>query len=233
MKVFTVLVVDDDLQILDFLRPKLKGAGYDVLTATNGLEALQLIKDRQPDMLVLDMRMPGKDGLSTLKELRNDSAMPVIILSAKGSDADKIAGLEAGADDYLSKPFNPDELVSRIKALKRRLDPPNARLSLGLFSFENISIDFEKRELTVNGTEQHLTNKEWLLLVELIRNTERLVTYDYLLERVWGYEYRGDVQLVRSWMSRLRRKIEKDPGNPKLIRNIPKSGYIMKQLSSL
>ncbi len=232
MKRFTILVVDDDEQILDFLRPKLKGVGYNVLTASNGVEALEQAKAQEPDLLVLDLAMPEKDGLETLEEIRDFSAIPVIILSARGADADKIKGLKLGADDYLSKPFNPDELVARIEAVRRRLEPAETRITLKPLSFEDLTVDFDKHLIEVGGEEKQLTNIEWLLLSELARNAGRLVTYHHLLTTVWGAEYRNDVQLVRSWVSRLRRKIESDPGNPKLIRNLPKSGYILDQPSS-
>lgn len=232
MKTYTILVVDDDQNILDFLRPKLKGAGYNVLTASNGVEALEQVKDQEPDLLVLDMMMPEKDGLETLKEIRDFSAVPVIVLSARGADTDKIKGLELGADDYLSKPFNPDELLARIRALRRRFEPAEARKTLRTLSFGALTIDFEKRVVIAGGEEKYLTNIEWLLLGELAHNAGRLVTYSYLLSRVWGAEYRDDVQLVRSWVSRLRHKLEKDPDNPRLIRNLPKAGYIMSQPSA-
>ena len=232
MKAFTILVVDDDRQILDFLRPKLRGAGYNVLTAGNGIEALEQVKNQEPDLLVLDMMMPEKDGLETLREIRDFSAVPVIVLSARGSDADKIKGLEFGADDYLAKPFNPDELIARIKALQRRFEPAEARVTLKRIVFEELTIDFEGRLVTVGGEARHLTNIEWLLLTELACNAGRLVTYGYLLARVWGTEYRDDVQLVRSWVSRLRHKLEKDPDKPRLIRNLSKAGYILTLPSS-
>ena len=232
MKRFTILVVDDDEQILDFLRPKLRGSGYNVLTASNGFEALEQAKTQEPDILVLDLTMPRMDGFETLKEMRNFSAVPVIFLSARGADADKIKGLELGADDYLSKPFNPDELIARIEAVRRRLEPAETRKTLKPLSFEDLTVDFDKRVVSVSGEEKYLTNLEWLLLTELARNAGRLVTYHHLLTTVWGTEYRDDVQLVRSWISRLRHKIESEPGNPRLIRNMPKAGYIMNQPSS-
>jgi len=232
MKRFTILVVDDDEQILDFLRPKLRGSGYNVLTASNGIEALEQAKTQEPDLLVLDLVMPQMDGFETLKEIRNFSAMPAIFLSARGADADKIKGLKLGADDYLSKPFNPDELIARIEAIRRRLEPAETRKTLKTLSFENLTIDFDKHLIVVGGEKKQLTNIEWLLLSELARNAGRLVTYHHLLTTVWGDEYRDDVQLVRSWISRLRHKIEKDPDNPRLIRNLPKAGYIMNQPSS-
>ncbi|MDD5702222.1 MAG: response regulator transcription factor [Dehalococcoidales bacterium] len=232
MKRFAILVVDDDEQILDFLRPKLRGSGYNVLTASNGIEALEQAKTQEPDIIVLDLAMPQMDGFETLKEMRDFSAVPVIFLSARGADADKIKGLKMGADDYLSKPFNPDELIARIEAVRRRLEPAETRKTLKPLSFEDLTVDFDKHLVVVNGEEKRLTNIEWLLLSELARNAGRLVTYHHLLTTVWGAEYRDDVQLVRSWISRLRHKIEKDPDNPRLIRNLPKAGYIMNLPSS-
>jgi two-component system KDP operon response regulator KdpE len=231
MKKFTILVVDDDDQILDFLRPKLRGSGYNVLTASDGVEALEQARTQEPDIMVLDLAMPQMDGFETLREIRNISAVPVIILSARGADADKIKGLKLGADDYLSKPFNPDELIARIEAVRRRLEPAETRKTLKPLSFEDLTVDFDKHLIEVGGEEKQLTNIEWLLLSELARNAGRLVTYRHLLTTVWGAEYRNEVQLVRSWISRLRRKIEKDPDNPRLIRNLPKAGYIMNQPS--
>jgi len=232
MKKFAILVVDDDEQILDFLCPKLKGVGYNVLTANNGIEALEQAEAQDPDLLVLDLVMPKMGGFETLKEIRKFSAVPVIVLSARGADVDKIKGLELGADDYLSKPFNPDELLARIKALRRRFEPAEARKTLKTLFFEDLTIDFEKHAVTVSGEAKYLTHIEWLLLDELARNAGRLITYNHLLTYIWGSEYRDDIQLVRSWISRLRHKIEKDPDNPKLIRNLPKAGYIMNQPSA-
>lgn len=226
-KPFRILVVDDEKRILTFLKSKLKASGYEVVIAQNGNEALQQFHSQTIDLMVLDLVMPGMDGLQTLRELRGFSTVPVIVLSAKGSDRDKINGLELGADDYLAKPFNPDELVARIESVRRRLQPmaqpqPSARFSLG-----DISIDFDRRRVMVRGKEKKLTRIEWLLLDELTRNAGRLMLYDDLLTRVWGAEYRDDVQILRTWISRLREKLEDDPGNPKLIRTIPKSGYIL------
>ena len=232
MKQFTVLVVDDDERILDFLRPKLRSTGYKVLTASNGVEALEIAKSQELDLLVLDLMMPEMDGFEMLKELRGFSGAPVIILSARGNDIDKIRGLKLGADDYLPKPFNPDELIARIEAVRRRLRPAETRKILRPLSFENVNIDFDKHLVLVGGEHRYLTNIEWLLLQELAYNVGRLITYDHLLTRVWGPEYRGEVQIVRTWMSRLRRKLEKDPHNPRLIRTFPKVGYIMDQPSA-
>jgi two-component system KDP operon response regulator KdpE len=221
------LVVDDEERIVNFLRAKLKASGYDVLTASNGVEGIEQVEGQEPDLVVLDLLMPRMDGFETLKQLRSFSSVPVIILSAKGADADKIKGLGLGADDYLPKPFNPDELVARIEAVRRRLTPADRRGTPEPLAAGDVRIDFRARRVLVRGKEEHLTRIEWLLLSELARNTGRLMTYEELLTRVWGPEYRNDVQTLRTWVSRLRYKLEKEPGNPRLIRTVPKTGYIM------
>ena len=144
MKRFCILLVDDEQRILAFLRSKLRVSGYEVITASNGLEALEQVQAQEPDLVVLDIMMPKKDGFETLKELRTFSPVPVIILSAKGSQEDKIKGLGLGADDYLAKPFSPDELVARIEAVRRRLAPGEKRKTLEQFSLGNVTIDFKK-----------------------------------------------------------------------------------------
>ena len=232
MKQFRILVVDDEERILNFLRSKLKASGYEVLTASNGVEALEQAQAQEPDMIVLDLIMPKMDGFETLKELRSFSAVPVIILSARGADADKIKGLGLGADDYLPKPFNPDELVARVEAVRRRLEPAERRKIPEPFPLGDITIDFKKRSVVVRGEEKYLTRIEWLLLSELAHNVGRLMLYEELLTQVWGPEYRNDVQLLRTWISRLRHKLERDPEDPKLIRTIPKTGYIIDQPTS-
>jgi two-component system KDP operon response regulator KdpE len=227
LKQFLILLVDDDERILNFLRSKLKALGYKVLTARNGLDALEQVKGQEPDLMVLDLLMPKLDGFETLKELRSFSLIPVIILTAKGADTEKIKGLELGADDYLPKPFNPDELVARIEAVRRRIEPAERRKAIAPLSLGDVDVDFERHTVTRDGQDVYLTRIEWLLLGELSRNTGRLMTYEKLLSQVWGPEYRDDVQLLRTWVSRLRYKLEADPGNPKLISTIPKAGYII------
>ena len=232
MKQFRVLVVDDEERILNFLRSKLKISGYEVLTASNGVEALEQVKAQEPDLVLLDVLMPKKDGFETLKELRTFSSVPTIILSAKGANADKIKGLALGADDYLAKPFSPDELVARIEAVRRRLASAENRKVYEQLSLGDLTIDFKKRLVIVKGEEARLTRIEWLLLSELARNAGRLMLYGELLTRIWGPEYRDDVQILRTWISRLRSKIERDPNNPVLIRTIPKTGYMIDQPSA-
>ena len=227
MKRFRILVVDDEVRIVNFLGSKLKASGYEVLTAANGLEGLEQVQAQEPDLVVLDLLMPKMDGLEMLKQLRSFSAVPVIILTAMGDDTDRIKGLELGADDYLPKPFNPDELVARIEAVRRRLEPAQRGETPEVMELGEVTIDFKKRSLQVGGKEQYLTRTEWLLLSQLVNNAGRLMLYEELLTRVWGPEYRDDIQILRTWISRLRSKLESDPQSPPLIRTVPKTGYII------
>jgi len=176
---------------------------------------------------VLDLLMPKMDGLEMLDRLRGFSSVPVVVLSAKGSDIDRIKGLKLGADDYLPKPFNPDELVARIEAVRRRLRPAEKRKPVEVLNLGDLTIDFNKRRTTVRGEDKQLTRIEWLLLTELAQNAGRLMLYEELLNRVWGPEYRNDVHILRTWVSRLRSKLEMGPGCHKLIRTIPKAGYMI------
>ncbi len=227
MKQFRILVVDDEKRILNFLRTKLKASGYEVLTAADGFEALEQVQAQEPDLILLDVLMPRMDGFETLKRLRSFCATPVIVLSAKGSDVDKIKGLGLGADDYLPKPFNPDELIARIEAVKRRIKPGQSKQTSELLTVGNLTIDFKARKVALGNDEKYLTRIEWLLLSELARNMGRLMAYEELLSQVWGPEYRNDIQLLRTWMSRLRAKLDRGTDSPELISTVPKAGYIM------
>jgi two-component system KDP operon response regulator KdpE len=232
VKQFRVLIVDDEPRIIKFLDLKLKASGYDVLTANNGAEALAQVQAQEPDLLVLDVVMPGMDGFETLKQVRSVSSIPVIILSAREANTDKVKGLKMGADDYLAKPFNPDELVARIEAVRRRLASAEDRKVVDTMTLGDVTINFKNRLVIVNRKEIQLTRIEWLLLSELARNRGKLMLYGELLTRVWGPEYRDDVQILRTWISRLRRKTEKDPDNPALIRTVPKTGYIIDETTT-
>jgi len=227
VKQFCVLIVDDEPRILKFLEIKLKASGYEVLTANNGSEALAQVQTQEPDLLILDVVMPGIDGFETLKQVRAFSTIPVIILSAKEANVDKIKGLKLGADDYLAKPFNPDELMARIEAVKRRLAPLESRKVVDLITLGHVIINLKNHLVIVDGKEIQLTRIEWLLLSELARNTGKLMLYGELLTRVWGPEYRDDVQILRTWVSRLRRKIEPGSNHPPLIHTVPKTGYMI------
>ena len=232
MKRFRILIVEDDARITNFLRSKLKSSGYEVLSACNGLEGPEQTQAQGPDMIVLDILMPKMNGFEMLKELRGFSTVPVIMLTAKDAHADRIKGLQLGADDYLPKPFNPDELVARIEAVRRRLELGERLKVPEVFNLGHITVDFKRHSIYIKGEEQYLTRIEWLLLSQLINNAGCLMQYEELLTRVWGPEYRDDVQLLRTCISRLRSKLEDDPNNPKIIRNIPRTGYILNQPAS-
>ena len=227
VKQFSVLVVDDEPRIIKFLHLKLKASGYEVITADNGAEALAEVQAQEPDLLVLDVMMPGMDGFEVLKQVRAFSSVPVIILSARESNVDKIKGLQLGADDYLAKPFSPDELVARIEAVRRRLAPAENRKAPDMITLNNITINLNNHSVMVEGKEIQLTRIEWLLLSELARNRGKLLMYGDLLTRVWGPEYRDDVQILRTWISRLRHKIEPGSDYPPIIQTVPKTGYMI------
>jgi two-component system KDP operon response regulator KdpE len=229
MKRLLILLVDDEERILNFLKTKLKTLAYEVILANNGIEAIEQIQGQEPDLVVLDVIMPKMDGFQTLKELRTFSSVPVIMLSARGDDSDRIKGLGLGADDYLPKPFNPDELVARIEAIRRRLNSPERKSIPKELTLHGLNIKFDEHRITVRGEDVKLTRIEWLLLNELAGNAGHLMVYYDLLARVWGPEYRNDVQILRTWISRLRQKIEEDHLHPKIISTVPKTGYIFKK----
>jgi DNA-binding response OmpR family regulator len=226
MKRFVILLVDDEERILNFLKTKLKMLSYEVILASNGVEALEQVQGQEPDIVVLDVMMPQKDGFETLKELRHFSPVPVIMLSARGDDSDRIKGLGLGADDYIAKPFNPDELVARIEAIRRRTSSLDRQKIPKELIIQRLKINFDERILIVRGEEVKLTRIEWLLLSELTINAGHLLTYCDLLSTIWGPEYRDDFQILRTWISRLRQKIEVDASDAKFISTIPKTGYI-------
>jgi DNA-binding response OmpR family regulator len=228
MKRFVILLVDDEDRILNFLKMKLKLLAYEVILARNGVEALEQAQGQDPDLVVLDVMMPKKDGFETLRELRTFSSVPVIMLSARGDDSDRIKGLGLGADDYMAKPFNPDELVARIEAIRRRLSSLERKVIPRELIVQDLKINFDERHLTVRGKEIKLTRLEWLLLSELAINAGHLMTYYDLLSAIWGPEYRDDVQVLRTWISRLRQKLEIDPADAKIIITVSKAGYLFK-----
>ncbi|MBI4101404.1 MAG: response regulator transcription factor [Candidatus Nealsonbacteria bacterium] len=227
MSKLLVLIVDDEQRICNFLSAKFRSEGYETITAQDGREALEqvLSHEPKPDIIILDIMMPMMDGWEFLKELRTFSDIPVIILSAREAGADKIKGLDLGADDYVTKPFNPDELMARARAVLRRCGyNPSLRQAL---SFPGLEINFSKREAIVQGEEKPLTRIEWLLLAKLAERPGELMSYAELLSNVWGPEYRDDIKLLQTWILRLRGKIEADPKNPQLIRTVPREGYIL------
>ncbi len=228
MRKWTVLVVDDEPRILRFVRAELESAGFRVLTANDGAAALEVVSRENPDLVVLDVIMPGMDGFEVLKRLRSLSSRPVILLTARGSDADKVRGLDLGADDYLTKPFSPDELSARVRAVLRRaaaaggMRPSDTRLEVG-----DLTIDFDRRRVTVGDRDVQMSRTEWQLLQQLALNAGRVMLHEDLLVRTWGPEYRDDVEYLRVWVSRLRRKIETDAAHPRYLRTVSGVGYVL------
>jgi two-component system, OmpR family, KDP operon response regulator KdpE len=220
-----VLVVDDESGILRLVDLVLANNGFRVIAADNGLEALQLAEQRRPDLIILDIKMPEMGGMEVLRRLRARTSVPVIFLTAQTEDDNRILGLESGADDYVVKPFNPDELSARVRAVLRRAHhlPGDG----GKLRVDGVEIDLESRLVKKNGEVVALTRTEWRLLQELAANAGRVMLNEELLSRVWGPEYRSDFQYLRVWISRLRAKLEKKASEPKIISTFPGIGYML------
>jgi two-component system KDP operon response regulator KdpE len=221
-----VLVVDDEPRMIGFIRMNLEIEGHQVIEAHSGVEALEAIRTKLPDVVLLDVMMPDLDGFETLRMLREFSNIPVIMLTAKGEENDKVYGLELGADDYVTKPFGPRELSSRIKAVLRRAEIPTATPDQAILRIDDrLQVDFNRREVIVEGNHIKLRPTEYRLLYHLIENTGWTVPHDQLLAKVWGYEYRDEAHYVRLYVNYLREKIEKDPSNPQYILTERGVGY--------
>ena len=220
----SVLVVDDEPKILDIIRLTLEREGFEVFEAEDGYQAMEKAREVIPDLVLLDVMMPGMDGFEVLKEIRSVSNVPVIILTVKGTEADKVRGLELGADDYITKPFGHRELVSRIKAVLRRVEGAPAGKGRIVVD-EDLAVDFDKREVLVRGERVRLRPTEYRLLHHFMHSSGKLLTHEGLLSRVWGREYRDDTQLLRLYITYLRQKIERDPSHPKYIINERGLGY--------
>lgn len=221
-----ILVTDDEPRIISMIRMNLELEGHRVIEAHNGVEALESIRTKLPDLVLLDVMMPELDGFETLKMLREFSTIPVIMLTAKGEENDKVYGLELGADDYITKPFSPRELSSRIKAVLRRTDLPSSTPDKAILKIDDrLQVDFNRREVIVNGERIKLRPTEYRLLYHLIENAGWTVPHDQLLAKVWGYEYRDEAHYVRLYINYLREKIEEDPSNPKYVLTERGVGY--------
>ena len=208
-----ILVVDDDAPILRLVRVKLQAEGYQVITAANGQEAVDMVQGEHPDLVVLDVMMPVMDGVAALRQIRQHSKVPVILLTARSSGPDKIRGLDLGADDYVTKPFDPDELAARIGAVLRRSTGQSAPASQTL-QYPQAMIDLENRRVVVGEQEVTLSRTEWELLSQLASNPGRVMLHGELLARIWGPEFRDETYYLRTWVSRLRKKLESDrPGS--------------------
>ena len=225
LRKYRILVVDDERRMVGFIRLNLEQDGFEVIEAYNGTQALDRLRDSLPDLILLDVMMPDIDGFEVLRTIREISQVPVIMLTAKGEEDDKVKGLELGADDYVTKPFSPRELVSRVKAVLRR----GSTFEEGDEGFievdERLKIDFGRREVWVEEELIKLRPTEYRLLYHLVQNAGWVLTHDQILTKVWGYEYRDEPHYVRLYINYLRKKIEKDPANPVYILTERGVGY--------
>lgn len=225
-----ILIVEDELTLQETLAYNLKHQGYTVETAANGMEAIQKVKDDQPDLILLDIMLPGMDGFEVCRVIRRDMNIPILMLTARDDEIDRVVGLEVGADDYLTKPFSMRELIARVKALLRRVRmmkdlntaPPGVQ---GRLNFDGLAIDKVRREVTLDETPIDLKPKEYELLLYLAQHKGQVLSREHILEKVWGWDYFGDSRTVDVHVRWLREKIEKNPAEPQRIITVRSAGY--------
>jgi len=227
MSATRILIVDDEPKIIRFLTTSLDLAGYETTPVTTGQEALDQFSSSDLDLIILDLGLPDLDGLDVLRDIRSRSTVPVIILTARDDERDKVRGLELGADDYLTKPFGTQELKARIEAVMRRIRWSPQPNEAAEFRRNDLYVDIQRRRVTIRGQEEHLTPIEYDLLRILIQNSGHVMTHSELLSKVWGEEYRNDLAILRVNISRLRQKLEEDPRNPYYIITVPGVGYTL------
>jgi two-component system KDP operon response regulator KdpE len=225
----SILVAEDEAALRAFVCRNLRARGFTVLEAANGLEACALWETEQPDLLILDVMMPRMDGLEVCRRVREHSTVPIVVLTALDAESDKVAALDLGADDYLTKPFGVDELLARVRAALRRSQwtaaaPPSA----GRVRFDQVEVDLDGRTVWKAGQELHVTPTEFALLEQLVTNPGKVLPYRMLLQRVWGPEYGDETEYLRVFMGRLRRKLEPDPASPRYLLTAPRTGYRFK-----
>ncbi|HSG26141.1 MAG TPA: response regulator transcription factor [Anaerolineales bacterium] len=220
-----ILVVDDEERMVRFIRLNLEHDGFIVAEAYNSHQAMDKLRETLPDLILLDVMLPDIDGFEMLRMVRENHDIPVIMLTAKSEEDDRVRGLELGADDYVTKPFSPRELVSRVKAVLRRTDTSRGQ-STGVIEVDNrLKIDFARREVWVEGKLVKLRPTEYRLLYHLVQNAGWVISHDQILAKVWGYEYRDEPHYVRLYVNYLRQKLEEDPSNPKYILTERGVGY--------
>ncbi len=224
-KRYKILVVDDEKRIVHFIRLNLEHDGFEVLEAYNGNEALKRVREDLPDLVLLDIMLPDMDGYEVLRLIREISDVPVIMVTAKGEEEDIVHGLELGADDYITKPFSPREMVSRIRAVLRRYEQIYGQMGEVVEVDDRLKIDLARRQVWVDGKVIKLRPTEYRLLYHLVKNAGWVLTYEQLLRKVWGYEYRDEHHYVRLYINYLRQKIEEDPSHPKYILTEHGVGY--------
>jgi len=222
---YKILAVDDEQRMVRFIQLNLEQDGFQVITAYNGKEALEQVRTQLPDLILLDIMMPDINGFEVLKKIREVNNVPVIMLTAKGEEDDRIQGLELGADDYITKPFSPRELVSRIKAVLRRTKSFQEDQVDLVEVDDRLKIDFSRREVWVDGKKVDLRPTEYRLLYHLVQNAGWVNTHEQLLSKVWGFEYQDEPHYVRLYVNYLRKKLEEDPSDPKYILTERGVGY--------
>jgi len=226
-----VLVVEDDLTLLEVLKYNLAKERYDVVTATDGVQALEAARTARPDLIVLDIMLPGMDGLEVCRTLRKEATVPVLMLTAKAEEIDKVIGLEVGADDYMAKPFGMRELLARVRAMLRRREMMRQEAALAegdgsaIVRAGEVEADLGRHQVRCRGRLVNLSPKEFDLLVYLMRNQGRVFSRDHLLDRVWGYDYFGDTRTVDVHVRWLRQKLETDPAHPSYLLTVRGVGY--------
>lgn len=220
-----VLIVDDEMSILKFLRSNLEERGYAVISAADGEEALNIIERELPDLIILDVMMPKMDGFEVCRRLREWSPIPIIMLSARGDEKDKVQCLDLGADDYIVKPFGSNELMARVSAVLRRTKTADISPAKSSVTSGDLVINFAKRQVTRAGEDVKLTPTEYALLQELAVNSGKVLTHTHLLHKVWGPEYRDEREYLHVFIRRLRSKLEPDPNNPIYILTVSGVGY--------
>jgi two-component system KDP operon response regulator KdpE len=225
-----ILIIEDEMQIRRFLRSSLNSHGYEILEASTGQEGIEQAAQLDPDGVILDLGLPDMDGLEVLRRIRSWSAVPVVILTARGQEQDKITLLDAGADDYLTKPFGIGELLARVRAALRRTAGTRAS-ETSVAVIGSLRVELARRQVFLGGEEIHLTPIEYKLLVALVRNVGRVVTQRQLLQEVWGPEYLDSAHYLRIYMQHLRHKLERDPARPRYLITEPGVGYRLKEES--
>ena len=221
-----ILVADDEPRYVQAIQINLEASGYEMLAARDGQTAIELAATEEPDLILLDIRMLGLDGYEVCRRIREFSAVPIIMLTALAEDADKVKGLDIGADDYVTKPFSAEEILARVRAVLRRVELSERQNPCPTFRAGDLLVDFSRQRVFACGQEANLTPTEYRLLCELVRQAGRVLVPEYLLEKVWGMGYEAENHLLWQAVHRLRRKIERDPRNPKYIQTRPGIGYV-------
>ena len=220
-----ILLAEDEIALRDFISRNLRARDFDVLEASNGLEAMAIWEQENPHLLILDIMMPRMDGLEVCRRVREHSAVPIIVLTALDAESDKVAALDLGADDYLTKPFGVEELLARVRAVLRRTQWEKPQISGDIKQFGELQIDLEGHVVRLRDAEVRLSPTEFAVLAQLIRHAGKVLTHRMLLQSIWGAEYGGEAEYLRVYINRLRQKLESDPANPRYLLTEPGVGY--------